>query len=284
MSPPATLAELRQHLRQHLASGRREHFGEVREAWSQAADDYYWEESQHRWRLEFFDQHGVRPGTHRILDLASGCGQFVLLALREGYDCDGVEPDPWRNKFVERKIDLSGYPAQWQRRFHHGSGEALPFADDSFDYVTSFQTLEHVANPRTVMAEMVRVTRVGGGIHVMCPDYRSTFDAHYQLPWLPLFPRPLARAYLRLLRRPTKGLDTIQYTTRPRVLSWIADAEVGRRFMVLDQPRAAFDNALRRRRLPNLPTAYALWSFWQALKALGRQEASVNLFLRIIRK
>jgi ubiquinone/menaquinone biosynthesis C-methylase UbiE len=284
MAQPATLSELRQFLHERLAAGRREYFGKVREAWSQAADEYFWDESQQAWRLQALRRHGVCPGMHRVLDLASGCGQFVLLALREGYDCHGVEPDAWRKAFVERKIELSGHPAAWKERFHQGTGESLPFADDSFDYVSSFQTLEHVNNPRKVIAEMVRITRVGGGIHLMCPDYRSTFEAHYQLPWLPLFPKSAASVYLRLLGRPTKGLETIQYTTRPRILSWIAEAEIDRYFLVSDEDQVAFGNALRRRRLPNVPLAYWLWSLWKLAGSLARREISVNLFLRIARK
>lgn len=284
LSAASSLPELRALLREQLASNRRASYGAIDAAWADAADEYFWDEAQQYWRLEALHRHGVRAGTHRVLDLASGCGQFVLLALREGFDCEGVEPDGWRRRFVERKIELSGYPHSWKARFHAGTGEALPFADDSFDFVTSFQTLEHVGDPGQVVAEMVRVTRPGGGIQIMCPDYRSTFEAHYRLPWLPLFPRRLARVYLRLLRRPTAGLDTIQYTTRPRVLRWVSQAEVGKRFLVSDEDRVVFENALRRRRLPSIPLSYGAWRAWRALKALGHREESVSIFCRIVRK
>ena len=280
----ATLLELRQLLHDRLEKGRLEHFGRVRTAWVQAAEDSFWDESHQKWRLDLLVRHGVIPGRHRILDLASGCGQFVLLALREGFECHGLEPDTWRRAFVKRKIELSGDPIAWKTMFHGGFGEDVPFENDSFDYVTSYQTLEHVSNPKAVIAEMVRVTRIGGGIHIMCPDYRSFFEGHYQLPWLPLFPRSFARAYLRLLGRPTKGLDTIQYTTRPRIFSWIAQAETGKHFLVFDEDRVTFENALRRRRWPNIAGAYVVWSLWRGAARIGRAERSVSLFIRILRK
>src|SRR5450432_2211639 len=79
---PATLPELRQFLRENLAAGRREHFGNVRESWTATAEDYFWDEKHQNWRLDVLTRHGVQSGRHRVLDLSSGCGQFVLFALQ----------------------------------------------------------------------------------------------------------------------------------------------------------------------------------------------------------
>ena len=40
-----------------------------------------------------------------------------------------------------------------------GSGEALPFADGSFDVVSEFSMLHHVAKPGAIIKEMLRVAR-----------------------------------------------------------------------------------------------------------------------------
>ena len=52
-----------------------------------------------------------------------------------------------------------------------GNATALPYADDSFDVVYSFKVLAHVADIRTALAEMARVTRPGG--HVLAEFYNS---------------------------------------------------------------------------------------------------------------
>jgi SAM-dependent methyltransferase len=50
------------------------------------------------------------------------------------------------------------------------SGFALPFADASFDLVTSFQVLEHVPDPAPFLAELARVTRPGGSVILATPN------------------------------------------------------------------------------------------------------------------
>jgi len=40
-----------------------------------------------------------------------------------------------------------------------GKGDALPFADNSFDAVCEFAILHHVAEPQVVISEMLRVAR-----------------------------------------------------------------------------------------------------------------------------
>ncbi len=279
-----TLMELRRLLEIQIARARTAHFGAVRAAWSAAAVEYFWDERQQEWRLQHLKRHRVEAGRHKVLDMAAGCGQFLLAALDAGFDCYGLEPDPWRVSFVSHKIMLSGRPAGWANRMVLGVGEELPFPDASFDYISSFQTLEHVQDPARVVAELLRVTRPGGAIHLMCPDYRSLFEAHYQLPWLPLFPRAAARAYLRALGRPTLGLETIQYTTVPRVRRWVEQAarRAGRKVEIQDENFDRFKVALARRGMPLFPGAFALWRTFEVANGLGRREISVDLLVRTV--
>lgn len=282
---PQNPEALRAQLRAHLARQREQQFGRVSPEWIEYAENYFWDEAQQDFRIEDLRRYGFLPGQTRVLDLAAGCGQFLLHALDHGYDCLGVEPEAWKVEFVNHKMRLRTMPPETALRIVAGIGERLPFVDDHFDCVSSYQTLEHVQDPRQVIAEMVRVTRPGGGIHLRCPDYRSTFEAHYQLPWLPLMPRALARAYLGLLGRPVEGLDSIRYVTRPRILGWLRELEgEGARLVVFDDNRIRFENNLRRRGLPCLPGSYSLWRMLNYLYFLFRQESSVNMFIRVMAK
>ena len=66
----------------------------------------------------------------------------------------------------------------------------LPFEDGTFDAVRVERTLQHVEDPRKVVAEMVRVTRPGGRIVAIEPDW-DTLE--------------IAAAPLEATRRVTRG-------------------------------------------------------------------------------
>jgi len=166
-----------------------------------------------RWAL--FEERGSNV---RILDMAAGCGTFVLHGLRKGKDVWGVEPEKWKLDYFGKKIYVSGYPDRFIGRVVPSVGEALPFKDGIFDLVTSWQTLEHVADVEKCLTEMLRIVKPGGSLFIRAPDYASFYEGHYRIFFFPLMPRPLARLYLRLRRRPVAGLETIQYVTAGRIL------------------------------------------------------------------
>lgn len=279
------LEDLKQDLSDRVRREFEEEFGRVRPSWVHFAVDYFWDESRQNFRLKDLLEGGF-SGESRVLDVGAGYGQFVLRALEEGYDVYGIEPDCWKIDFFRKKVALQKLPRPWGDRVLGGVGEAIPFADNSFDYVTSYQTMEHVQNPSLVIMEMVRVTKPGGCIQVRCPDYRGTYEGHYQLPWLPLFPRPLARVYLGMLGRPRKGLDRIQYITRPRLLKWVDRVEnrITCKLSVRDQFHEEFVTMVRLKRLPVVPGAYFLYRFMRGLRAVFREEENLNCLIRVMRK
>ncbi len=52
-----------------------------------------------------------------------------------------------------------------------GDAAALPFADGAFDGCRADRTLQHLADPAAAVRELVRVTRPGGRIVAVDPDY-----------------------------------------------------------------------------------------------------------------
>jgi len=104
------LARLREALDGKIAEEAALYFGDMGPDWVAAARSYFWDDSLQGDRVANLARHGVRPGVDRVLDMASGCGQFLIHSLDAGYDCIGLEPDPWRRDFVARKLDAMGRP------------------------------------------------------------------------------------------------------------------------------------------------------------------------------
>ncbi|HEX2613652.1 MAG TPA: class I SAM-dependent methyltransferase [Fibrobacteria bacterium] len=223
------------------------------------------------------------PNARDILDLASGMGTATLRALELGYDALGVEPDAGKLALTRARIDAGALPPSWKGRFHRAVGEKLPFKDHSFDCVLSYQTLEHVADPAEVIAEMLRVTRPGGALHLRCPDYRGTFEGHYLLPWLPLMPRPLARLWLRLMGRPARGLEGIVYVTGPGLKREVRRqaAHLGIPVRITDTGRERFGERLRARGLPGWRGPSPVWRALDYARRLFRTEIEVDLWVDV---
>lgn len=248
---------------------------------------YLYDESYQRAAQINFNLFGMTQTCGPILDMAAGCGQFVFWSLKKGYDCYGIEPEQWKLDFIKEKIIRERYPKEWYARFIRGYGESLPFLDNHFQYINSDQTLEHVQNPDLAIKEMIRITKPGGGIHIRCPDYRGTFEAHYRLPWLPLFPRKIAKLFLRMLGRPSNGLDTLQYVTKNSIYKAIRKVErqyPGLGLTVMDVDQLQFNQKLRRKRLPGLSIFYLIYKCFRYCSCLFRSVTGVNIFIRVVKK
>ncbi len=227
------------------------------------------------------------PDARRILDMASGCGTCVFYGLKNGYDMYGVDPEKWKCRFVLLKASELKYPGEWVSRFSRAVGEDLPFPDSTFECVTTYQTLEHVEDVRKTVSEMIRVTKPGGGIHIHCPDYRSTFEGHYRIPWLPLLPRTLARIYLRALGRPIAGLLSIQYVTRrglARIFQALAEEAPTLKIKVVDVDRVEFSKTRGKRFSPGLTSTYAGYQAVRYLRSLFKRDIASNLLVYVIEK
>lgn len=167
-------------------------------------------------RWQEIENYGDNQG--KILDMACGVGTFMFHGLRKGYDIYGIEPEEWKLSYIDMKIDEMNYPKEWKNRFIQGFGENLPFENEYFDFIITYQTLEHVQNIEQCLDELIRVLKWGGKMKIHAPDYDSFYEAHYHLPFLPKMNKKLASIYLKILRRPTIGLNTLNWTTSKSIL------------------------------------------------------------------
>lgn len=111
-------------------------------------------------------QAGLAPG-QRVLDLGCGTGAGTLIAKRAqpGIEIVGLDPDAKALMRARGKASRGGLGIDFQQ----GYGDALPFADASFDRVLSsfmFHHLEAAEKP-AVLREVRRVLRPAGELHLL---------------------------------------------------------------------------------------------------------------------
>ncbi|WP_317995236.1 methyltransferase domain-containing protein [Vulcanimicrobium alpinum] len=106
----------------------------------------------------------------RVLDVASGEGYGTALLATTAAQAVGVDID---ESSVERARSV--YYAS-NLRFVVGSASALPLADAGFDFVSSFETLEHIAEHERMVDEIKRVLAPGGTLVISTPNKRVYSD------------------------------------------------------------------------------------------------------------
>jgi ubiquinone/menaquinone biosynthesis C-methylase UbiE len=223
------------------------------------------------------------PQAEKFLDMASGAGTFVYYGLLNGYDVQGIDPEEWKDEFNKLKAEEYNYPKEWQDKFINGYGEDLPFETNSFDLVSSYQTLEHVQDVKQCIVEMCRVVKNGGGIHIMCPDYRSTYEGHYSIAWIPLFPRNLASLYLKFRNKNPEYLKTLKYTTSKNIREYIIEIarEKNVTLTIIDINKKNFERKLNSKNLNFFKNLYFLYYAMEYTRRLFRSEMNVNYFIEV---
>jgi SAM-dependent methyltransferase len=101
-------------------------------------------------------------GDERALDVGTGAGALALALAPLVREVVGVDRVPELLALArERAAGLDN------AEFVEGDATALPFPDFSFDLTGTLRTLHHVHRPELVLAELTRVTRLGGRVLVV---------------------------------------------------------------------------------------------------------------------
>ena len=130
----------------------------------EASDNYVFQRS----RLAYVEASRMVSG--RVLEIGTGTG----------YGAEIVAPSAERFTTIDktRSEELGMLPANVE--FVEAKVPPLPFADNTFDYVVSFQVIEHIPNDRDFVAEVLRVLRHGGKFIVSTPNRPMSLTRN---PW-----------------------------------------------------------------------------------------------------
>lgn len=236
-----------------------------------------------------------------VLDLGCGYGgRAVRLREAGARSVTGIEIAP---ELVEHARAFAAARGTTQVRFLVGSGERIPCADASFDWITMMDVLEHVVSPREVLAECLRVLVPGGRLAVVFPPYYElTGGSHLHgyatsLPGLNLVFSTAALRSAARHRLEEQGIDYARWLRQdvPTDKLWNQNGLTVRGFrrlvrasgFAVEEMRfiGELDHRLTRhaglRRLARMP-AYALFELLARVPFL--QEVACNRVCAILRK
>ena len=162
------------------APGSREFFADL--------DQYHFEKLHHLLRLVHFDAWRDRP----VLDVGCGGGVEVVRFARGGARVWGVDLSSQAVQLTRQNLDHHGLSAG----LAVADGEALPFPDQSFDFVFAHGVVQYAASDERVVSECHRVLRPGGTV---------IFQVYNRVSWLHLLSKvmkvPLEHEDAPVLRR-----------------------------------------------------------------------------------
>ena len=128
----------------------------------------FWDDA-HRPMYADFCARFLRGKTGRLLDAGSGLGFFLRHVRNQtGWEAQGCEISSVAVDFARGHLGLGS--------IHHGSIHDLDAADASFDIVTLWDVIEHIANPDPFLGRLRTLLKPGGILFIHTPN------ASIQLP------------------------------------------------------------------------------------------------------
>lgn len=116
-------------------------------------------------RAALIAQAELAPG-QQLLDVGCGTGTLAvqIRVAHPAVEVTALDPDPKALAIARRKAERGGVAV----RFEQGYGDALPFADASFDRVLSSMMFHHLdrATKLGMLRDVRRVLRPGGTFHL----------------------------------------------------------------------------------------------------------------------
>lgn len=145
------------------------------------------EKAGHEEFFAFFEVDESILRDRDVLDIGCGYGGNLLRWARSHPSSlfVGIEPFP---KVVTIAAGARRAYAIGNASFLAAAGERLPFDDDSFDLIMTYDVIEHVSDPSLVLLEIARCLRPGGTYLGVFPPYFNPLSHHLtyvtRLPWL----------------------------------------------------------------------------------------------------
>ncbi|HBR15689.1 MAG TPA: hypothetical protein DD723_09180 [Candidatus Omnitrophica bacterium] len=113
----------------------------------------------------FEDFEYLRQPGRKILEVGCGDSMTAFLLSAYGHELTLLDREDWRDN-----------RAKGIRLIEADLCKELPLEDENFDFIYSYNTLEHLDDPRMALKEIIRVCKKGCQIYI-------EFDPLYTSPW-----------------------------------------------------------------------------------------------------
>ncbi len=107
-------------------------------------------------------------------------GEVLEVGTGSGYGVEVIAPNASRFVTIDKHIPAPDVISAPNVEFREATVPPLPFADESFDCVISFQVIEHIKEDERFVAEVQRVLRPGGRFIVSTPNIQMSLTRN---PW-----------------------------------------------------------------------------------------------------
>lgn len=168
-------------------------------------------------RIGIIQRHVSKPDA-RILDVGCGTGWFLEVAIREGFAASGLELGKEIAAATSKRLNIPVFT------------ETLQNLEGKFDVITLFDLLEHVTDPKAVLAAVRDHLNPGGIALIFCPNLDSVglsilkdrsslvMPAEHLFYFTPKSLRGLIeKSQLEVVEFQTKGMDI------PDIMSHVRD-------------------------------------------------------------
>lgn len=152
------------------------------------------------------------PNGSNVLDIGCGSGSLVhdLYFRNPTFQLTGV--DLSKEQIQRARHRVKNIPANIN--FLIANAEALPFPDESFDFIVSVGMLKHIPNMRKALEESTRVLKPGGKMFIIEADKDASEERIKYFVGETAFPSPVKKIWYGLYKKHVAGKSINMPTAR----------------------------------------------------------------------
>ncbi len=116
-------------------------------------------------RLKLINRFGIHNG--KLLDLGCGEGHFLKYASSHEWDVSGIDLKVENTEFAKKILEIRNIQCT-------SLGQAL-LPEKTFDVVTLYDLIEHLAHPFSELKKIHKLLRPGGLVVISTPNVKNSF-------------------------------------------------------------------------------------------------------------